>query len=101
MAKVKRKRGFFALTWKILLLSVVIYALNIIVILQLIPVFESSSIGAKFVNAIIFPVNFIFEDLFGIEGVLIFDILTWVLQFFYAYIIACILRRITKVRIKI
>ncbi|MEK9184804.1 MAG: hypothetical protein AAB866_01400 [Patescibacteria group bacterium] len=99
----KRKRGarFFRLTWKILVLTIIIFSLDLIAILQLIPVFESSSLGAEFVNAVIFPANFLFEDIFGIESVFIIDALTWVLQFFYAYLIACVLRRIMKARIKI
>lgn len=101
MAKFKRKRGFFTLTWKILIFSIVIYALNIIIILQLVPVFESSNLGAKLTNAIVFPANFIFEDLIGLESIFIIDLLTWVLQFFYIYLIVCIIRRIMKARIKL
>lgn len=99
--KVRGRRGFFKLTWGILMLAVVIYALNILLILQLIPVFEADDLASDIVNLVVFPANFFFEDLLGITSVRIIDILTWVLEFFYAYLIACLLRRLMRVRVRI
>ncbi len=89
------------MSWGILILAVVIYALNILLILQLIPVFEADDPASDFVNLIVAPANFLFEDLFGITSVRIIDVFTWILQFFYAYLIACLLRRLMRVRIRL
>ena len=77
-------------------LAVVLYALNILLILQLIPVLESQTINAKIVNLFVFPANFLFEDLLGINSVKSIDILTWVLQFVYVYIISAIVIYLVK-----
>ncbi len=115
---VRPRRGFFKLTWGILILAVIIYALNILLILQLIPVFEADDPASDFVNLIVAPANFFFEDLSGISSsglnftllpsngpfsyrLGFVDFLTWVGQFFYAYLIACILRRLMRVRVRI
>lgn len=86
----------FKLNWKIIALAVVLYALNILLILQLIPVFESQDLASKLVNLIVFPPNFFFEDLFGIISIKIIDILTWVLQFVYDYILLCLVLYFVK-----
>ena len=113
-----RRKGFFKLTWGVLLLTVVIHVLNILLILQLIPVFEQDDLLSDFINLIIAPANFLFEDLTGISSTGLnftllpssgpfsyrlgfVDFLTWVGQFFYAYLIACLLRRVMKVRVRI
>ncbi len=77
--------------WKILILSIVIYIINIIIILQLIPVFESSDLGSKIINLLVFSANFFFEDLLRITGIKIIDILTWIFQFVYIYLISAII----------
>ncbi|MDO8509156.1 MAG: hypothetical protein Q7S27_05740 [Nanoarchaeota archaeon] len=81
---------------KIFILALIIFVINIVIILQLIPVFESSTLGAKIVNLIVSPPNFIFEDLLGISSVKIIDVLTWVLQFVYCYLIAFLLIKLLK-----
>ena len=80
--------------WKVLIFAIILFVLNVILILQLIPVFESSSISARIVNLVVSPSNFIFEDLFGINSIKIIDYLTWLLQFFYDYLIAFIILKI-------
>ena len=82
------KRNIFYPDLRIIFLAIVLYVINIILILQLIPVFESQTIGAKIVNFIVSPPNFFFEDLLGISGVKTVDILTWILQFVYDYVIS-------------
>ena len=94
------RRGFFRLGWGILILSVIIYALNLILILQLSPVFEKQDYFSRVINLIIFPANFLLEDIFEMGGVGTI-VLSWVLEFFYAYIIACIVRRMMRVRVRI
>ena len=76
---------------KLIALAIFLYIINIIIILQLIPVFESQTVGAKFVNLVVFPPNFLFEDVFGINGLRSIDNLTWVLQFVYDYILISII----------
>ena len=81
---------------KLIIFAIILFIINILIILQLIPVFESQNLEAKFVNLIISPPNFFFEDLLGITSVKIIDFLTWVLQFFYDYILVAILIYILK-----
>ena len=76
---------------KLIVFAIVLYIINIFIVLQLIPVFESQEIGAKFVNLLVSPPNFIFEDLLGITSVKIIDTLTWLLQFLYDYVIIAII----------
>ena len=85
------RKNIFYPDWKLIVLSVILYIINIIIILQLIPVLESQTFVAKIVNLIVFPPNFFFEDLLGISSAKAIDILTWILQFVYDYIIAGIL----------
>ena len=80
--------------WKVLIFAIIIFALNILLILQLIPVFESSTINSKIVNLVVSPGNFFFEDLLGVNSIKIVDYLTWVSQFFYDYLIAFIILRL-------
>lgn len=81
---------------KIIIFSVILFAINIIIILQLIPVFESQNLSSKIINLIIFPPNFFFEDILGITSIKSIDILTWVLQFTYDYIIIAIILNIIR-----
>ena len=83
---------------KLTLFAIILFAINFIIILQLIPVFESQTIGAKLVNLVIFPPNFIFEDLLGITSVKIIDVLTWIFQFLYDYVLIAIITFILKRR---
>ena len=94
------KERIFTLNFGINIITIVVYVLNILLILQLIPVFESQSFGAKIVNLIVSPPNFFFEDVFGINSLKVIDILTWVLQFLYDYIIVSILLYFTKGSLK-
>ena len=80
----------------LIVLSIIIYILNVLLILQLIPVFESQTIDSKIVNLIVFPPNFIFEDLFGVSSVRSIDIFTWIIQLFYDYLIAGIIIKAIK-----
>ena len=112
-----KRGGFFKLTWGILLLTVVIYALNIMLILKLVPVFEQNDLLSEAVNLIIAPANFLFEDLTGISSagfnftllpssppfsyrLGFIDLLTWTGQFFYAYLLACLMRRMMRTKIR-
>lgn len=81
---------------KLIVFAIILYIINIIIILQLIPVFESQDIGAKFVNLLAFPPNFMFEDLLGITSLKTTDVLTWLLQFLYDYIIIAVIVFILK-----
>lgn len=98
---------------KIIIFSVILFVINIIIILQLIPVFESQSLSSKIINLIIFPPNFFFEDLTGLSSTALnftllpsgppfsyrlgfIDLLTWILQFIYDYIIIVIILNITR-----
>ena len=85
------KNNFFKFNWKVFAVTVVISIINFVLILQLIPVFEGSTLIAGIMNLVIFPPNFLFEDLFGASSVRIIDKLTWVLQFLYDYLIALII----------
>ena len=85
-----------SLHWETFLSACFVFAVNIFVILQLIPVFESQSVGANIVNAIVFPPNFIFEDVFGINSVKVIDYATWGLQFAYDYLIAFFILLLVK-----
>ncbi|MEK6871356.1 MAG: hypothetical protein AABX16_00460 [Nanoarchaeota archaeon] len=76
---------------KLIITSLILFAINVLIILQLIPVLENQSGWAMFINLIIFPPNFIFEDVFDISSVKSIDIITWILQFMYDYLIAGIL----------
>ena len=80
----------------LIVLSIIIYILNVLLILQLIPVFESQTIDSKIVNLIVFPPNFIFEDLFGVSSVRSIDIFTWIIQLFYDYLIVGIIIKAIK-----
>lgn len=82
------KKSMFHPTIKLIFLAVILFVFNIFLILQLVPVIESQTSGAKIVNLIIFPPNFIIEDLLGVSGAKITDYLTWALQFVYDYLIA-------------
>ena len=79
---------------KIIISSIILIVINVIIILQLIPVFESQTPGSKIINLIVFPPNFFFEDILGITSVKSIDILTWILQFIYDYIIIAIILNI-------
>ncbi|MEK6872615.1 MAG: hypothetical protein AABW90_01220 [Nanoarchaeota archaeon] len=81
---------------KLIILSIIVYILNILLILQLIPVLESQTFGAKTINLLVSPPNFIFEDLLGISSVKIIDYLTWILQFFYDFLIVLILLKLFR-----
>lgn len=83
--------NFLKPTRKLIITSIILYIINIMIILQLIPVFESSKLGDKIINFLISPPNFFFEDLLGITSIKFIDILTWVFQFIYVYIISAIL----------
>ena len=83
--------SIFKPTWKLIIFSVILYIINIMIILSIIPVLESQTLGAKIVNLIVALPNFFFEDLLGISSVKTIDILTWILQFFYDYVIAAFL----------
>ena len=89
-----RNKSF--LHWEIFLSACFIFAVNILVILQLIPVFESQTLGARIINLIVSPPNFLFEDVFGINSVKFIDYATWILQFVYDYLIALIVLRLVK-----
>ena len=107
------KKNIFYPNWKIIILAVIIFILNIMLILQLIPVFESQTLGAKIVNLIVSPPNFFFEDLTGLSSTALnftllpsgppfsyrlgfVDFLTWLLQFVYVYIISAIILYLLK-----
>ncbi|MDO8467636.1 MAG: hypothetical protein Q7S56_01660 [Nanoarchaeota archaeon] len=90
------KKQFFTLSKWVIVSTVILFILNVILILQLIPVLESQTLNAKIVNAIVSPPNFIIEDLLGINSIKFFDILTWILQFIYDYILILIIRYIIK-----
>lgn len=107
------KERIFTLSWRIIIITIVVYILNILLILQLIPVFESQSLGAELTNLIISPPNFFFEDLTGLSSTALnftllpsgppfsyrlgfIDFLTWILQFLYDYIIVSILLYFVK-----
>ena len=98
----------FKPTLKLIILSIILFVINVIIILQLIPVFESQTLGAKIINLIISPPNFIFEDLTGLSSTALnftllpsgppfsyrlgfIDFLTLILQFVYDYIIILII----------
>jgi hypothetical protein len=102
------KTKIFNPNQKLIIFSIVLYIINILIILQLIPVFESQSFGAEIINLIVSPPNFIFEDLIGLSSTALnftilpsgppfsyrlgfVDLLTWILQFVYDYIIAAII----------
>ena len=81
---------------KLIIFSVIVYILNILLILQLIPVLESQTFLSKTINLLVSPPNFIFEDLLGISSVKIIDYLTWILQFFYDFFIALMLLKLFR-----
>ena len=83
--------SIFKPTWKLFTLSIIIYIVNIIIILSIIPVLESQTLEAKIINLIVLLPNFFFEDLLGISSVKSIDILTWILLFVYDYILATII----------
>ena len=102
------RRKIFKWSWKLGILAIILYVINIIIILQFIPIFESQSFEAKIINLIISPPNFFFEDLTGISSTAFnftilpsgppfsyrlgfIDFLTFVLQFVYDYILAALL----------
>ena len=83
------------------------------IILSIIPVLESQTLGAKIVNLIITPPNFFFEDLTGLSLTALnftllpsgppfsyrlgfIDFLTWILQFVYDYVIVSIVLYFVK-----
>ncbi len=72
---------------KLVIIIAVVYIINIIIILQLAPVLESQTIQGKIINLLIFPSNFIFEDMFNITSIRIIDFLSWFLLFLYDYMI--------------
>jgi hypothetical protein len=95
---------------KLITFTVILFSLNVLLILQLIPIFESQTLGAKIVNLVVFPANFLFEDLTSLSSTAInftilpsgpafsyrlgfIDLLTWVLQFVYDYIIVYIIMK--------
>ena len=99
------KKNIFNPSLKLIIFAVVLYILNLLLILQLIPVFESQTAGARIVNLVVSPPNFIFEDLTGLSSTAFnftilpsspplsyrlgfIDLLTWILQFVYDYLIA-------------
>ena len=103
----------FKPTLKLIILSIILFVINVIIILQLIPVFESQTLGAKIINLIISPPNFIFEDLTGLSSTALnftllpsnppfsyrlgfVDLLIWALQFVYDYIIVLVLLYFVK-----
>jgi|SRR3989344_481337 len=98
---------------KIIISSIILFIINVILILQLIPVFESQTLGAKIINLIVSPPNFFFEDLTGLSSTALnftllpsgssfsyrlgfVDLLTWILQFIYDYMIIAIILNITR-----
>lgn len=81
---------------KTIIFSIILFVINVIIILQLIPVFESQTTEAKIINLIVSPPNFFFEDILRITGIKLIDVLTWVLQFIYDYIIIAIILNIIK-----
>ena len=81
---------------KIIIFSIILFVINIIIILQLVPVFESETPSSKIINLIVFPPNFFFEDIFGITSIKSIDVLTWILQFIYDYIIIAIILNIRQ-----
>ncbi len=83
-----KRNNIFYPNWRIIILAIAIYIINILIILQLIPVLEGQSFGDKAINLIVSPPNFFFEDLLGISSVKAIDLLTWILQFVYDYIIS-------------
>ena len=85
------KKNIFYPNWKIIILTIMFYIFNTLLILQLVPIFESQTFGAKLVNLIVFPLNFFFEDLLGINSIKVIDYLTWILQFVYDYVIVGII----------
>ena len=86
------KEKFFTFSWQIILLSLAISAMHFMLILQLIPVFEDSSFLAEAVNLVVFPANFLFEDVFGITSNRFFDALTWIFHIFYGYFLISTVR---------
>ena len=87
IAEEKISRDFY----KLAILSFIILAINILIILSIVPVLESSTLPSKIVNLIVFPSNFIFEDLFGISSIKYIDKLSWILLAFYDILIAKII----------
>ena len=87
------KQTFFHPTWKLIALTLLVSTAHLLLILQLIPVFESQTTPAKLVNLIVFPANFLFEDILGITSDKTFDIATWILHIAYGYLITCALRK--------
>ena len=90
------KRNIFYPNLKKIIWAIVLFVGSILLILQLIPVFESQTIGAKIVNLVVSPANFLFEDLFGINSIKFVDYLTWSLQFLYIYIITSLILYLVK-----
>ncbi len=107
------KERIFKLNWKVIILTIVLYILNILLILQLIPVFESQSFGAEIVNLIVSPPNFFFEDLTGLSSTALnftllpsslpfsyrlgfVDFLTWIFQLVYVYILLSLILNFVK-----
>ena len=93
----KMLENFLKPTRNLIVLSIIIFALNFILILQLIPVFESQTFNSEIVNLFVFPPNFIFEDLLGITSIKSIDYLTWMFQFIYDYLIAGVIMKITGI----
>ena len=90
------KRNIFYPNFKTIILSIALFIGSILLILQLIPIFESQTIWANVINFIVFPPNFIFEDIFGINSVKFIDYITWFLQFLYIYIITSLILYLVK-----
>ena len=87
---------FFRPTWRIGIVTLVLAVLHLVLILQLIPVFENDSINAEVVNAVVFPGNFFFEDLLGITSVRWIDVVTWLFHVGYDYVIVCTVRWLAR-----
>ena len=107
------KKNIFYPSLKLVILAVVFYIINIVIILSIIPVLESQTLGAKLVNLIVSPPNFFFEDLTGLSSTALnftllpsgppfsyrlgfVDLLTWVLQFVYDYVIVAVVLYLVK-----
>ena len=93
-------KNIFQPNRKLLIVSIILFIFNVLLILQLIPVFESKTVEASIINLIIFPSNFIFEDIFKITSNRIIDMISWILVFVYDYLIIGIILYFMKGGIK-
>jgi|WetSurMetagenome_2_1015567.scaffolds.fasta_scaffold1035071_1 hypothetical protein len=84
-------RSFFEVTPGIFFLTFLLGAINVVLIFQF---FQLWSSAGNIVNIIVFPSQYVFENVFNVSITPMINIAVWILQLFYDFIIACLVRAI-------